>query len=82
MCYSHSGEAIKSPALFSISTGQAMTEIALRKTRSSFSDLVVKVRSSMETNNIKVKDVRQFLVTYFEGECDIPEGGDLTKLDI
>ena len=56
-----------------------MTEKALRKTKSRFSNLLLKVRSSMEANKIKVKDVRQFLVTYFEGECNIPEGCNLTK---
>ena len=56
-----------------------MAEKALRKTKSRFSNLLVKVRSSMEANKIEVKDVRQFLVTYFEGECNIPEGCNLTK---
>ena len=56
-----------------------MTEMTLSKTKRHFSNLVVKVRSSMEANKTKVKDVRQFLVTYFEGECNIPEGCNLTK---
>ena len=57
-----------------------MAETALRKTRSSFSDLVVKVRTSLEAYNTKVKDVRDFLVTYFEGECSIPKSGDLSEI--
>ena len=57
-----------------------MTETALRKTISSFSDLVVKVRTALEVNNAKVKDVRDFLFTYFQGECDIPKVSDLSEI--
>ena len=57
-----------------------MTEKALRKTKSRFSNLLVKVRSSMEANKTEVKDVRDYLVTYFEGECNIPDVGNLSKI--
>ena len=70
---------LESHQLSSLSTGQAMTKKALSRTKRHFSNLLLKVRSSMEANKIEVKDVRQFLVTYFEGECNIPEGYNLTK---
>ena len=57
-----------------------MTEKALRKTKSRFSNLLVKVRSSMEANKTEVKDVRDYLVTYFEGECNIPDVGNLSNI--
>ena len=71
---------LESLQLSSLSTGQAMTEKALSRTKRHFSNLLVKVRSSMEANNSKVKDVRDFLVTYFEGECNIPDVGNLSKI--
>ena len=57
-----------------------MTETVLRKIRSQFSLLVIKVRSAMQRNKIDALDVHQFLVTYFEGECSIPEVPDFTKI--
>ena len=71
---------LESHQLSSLSTGQAMTEKALSRTKRHFSNLLVKVRSSMEANNSKVKNVRDFLVTYFEGECNIPDVGNLSKI--
>ena len=61
-------------------TGLAMAETVLRKIRSQFSLLVIKVRSAMQRNKVDALDVHQFLVTYFEGECDIPEVPDFTKI--
>ena len=57
-----------------------MAETVLRKIRSQFSLLVIKVRSAMQRNKIDALDVHQFLVTYFEGECNIPEVPDFTKI--
>ena len=57
-----------------------MAETVLGKIRSQFSLLVVKVRSAMQRNKVEALDVHQFLVTYFEGECDIPEDSNLTKI--
>ena len=71
---------LESHQLSSLSTGQAMTEKALSRTKRHFSNLLVKVRSSLEANNSKVKDVRDFLVTYFEGECSIPKVSDLSEI--
>ena len=34
----------------------------------------------MQRNKINALDVHQFLVTYFEGECSIPEVPDFTKI--
>ena len=57
-----------------------MAETVLRKIRSQFSLLVIKVRSAMQCNKVNALDVHQFLVTYFEGECSIPEVPDFTKI--
>ena len=57
-----------------------MAETVLRKIRSQFSLLVIKVRSAMQHNKVNALDVHQFLVTYFEGECSIPEVPDFTKI--
>ena len=57
-----------------------MAETVLRKIRSQFSLLVIKVRSAMQRNKVNALDVHQFLVTYFEGECSIPEVPDFTKI--
>ena len=57
-----------------------MAKTVLRKIRSQFSLLVIKVRSAMQLNKVDALDVHQFLVTYFEGECDIPEVPDFTKI--
>ena len=50
------------------------------KIKSSFSLLVTKVRSAMEDNQVKIKDVQEFLLTYHEGECSIPDVPDLSKI--
>ena len=60
--------------------GLAMAKTVLRKIRSQFSLLVIKVRSAMQRNEIDAIDVHQFLVTYFEGECNIPEVQDFIKI--
>ena len=57
-----------------------MTRTVLRKIRSQFASLQVKVRSAMEAQQVKVSDVHQFLVSFFQSECCIPEAPDLTKL--
>ena len=45
-----------------------------------FASLQVEVRSSMEARPVKVSDAHQFLVSFFQSECCIPEAPDLTKL--
>ena len=57
-----------------------MTETILRKIRSRFSLLVIDVQSSLEERKVGVKKVHQFLLNFFEGDCDIPEVSDMTKL--
>ena len=60
--------------------GLAMTADVLGKIKSSFSNLVINVRSSLEKHDIGVTNVHQFLLNFFEGECDIPDVADMTKL--
>ena len=57
-----------------------MTQTVLRKIRSQFASLQVEVRSAMEARQVKVSDAHQFLVSFFQGRCCIPEAPDLTKL--
>ena len=57
-----------------------MTATALRKIKSRFSLLVIKVQSSMEKNKVKVTRLRQFLLNFFEGNCSIPDVTDLDKI--
>ena len=52
----------------------------LGKIKSTFSLLVTQVRSAMEDSQVKTKDVREFLLTYHEGECNIPDVPDLSKI--
>ena len=60
--------------------GQEMTQTVLRKIKSQFASLQLEVRSAMEVRQVKVSDVHQFLVSFFQSECCIPEAPDLTKL--
>ena len=57
-----------------------MVDTILRKIKSRFSLLVMNVQSSLEEHKVAVKKVHQFLLNFFEGECDIPEVSDMTKL--
>ena len=66
---------------FCLSTGKAkMTETALRKTKARFSKLVIEVQSALETRQVEVKKIRQFLIHLFEGECNIPNVNDLGEI--
>ena len=60
--------------------GLAMTATVLSKIKSRFSLLVIDVRSAMEVHRIDVNDVREFLLTYFEGECSIPDVPNMRKI--
>ena len=64
----------------STTTGQEMTQTVMRKIKRQFASLQVEVRSAMEARQVKVNDVHQFLVSFFQSECCIPEAPDLTKL--
>ena len=70
--------------LLCITIDPAMTEKALAEIRSMFAALVIEVRKAVEIKvdmkNIEVKDVRQFLVDFFAGECDIPKGADVCEI--
>ena len=57
-----------------------MTQTILRKIKGQFASLQLEVRSAMEAREIKASDVHQFLVSFFQSECCIPEAPDLTKL--
>ena len=57
-----------------------MTRTVLQKIKRQFASLQVKVRLAMETQQVKVSDAHQFLVSFFQSECCIPEAPDLTKL--
>ena len=66
--------------LVDFSTGQEMTCTVLQKIKRQFASLQVEVRSAMEARQVKVSDIHQFLVSFFQSECCIPEAPDLTKL--
>ena len=57
-----------------------MAQTVLQKIKGQFASLQVEVRSAMEARQVKVKDVHQFLVSFFQTESRIPEAPDLTKL--
>ena len=57
-----------------------MIQTVMRKIKRQFASLQVEVRSAMEARQVKVSDVHQFLVSFFQSECCIPEAPDLTKL--
>ena len=57
-----------------------MTQTLILKIRRQFASLQVEVRSAMEARQVKVSDVHQFLVSFFQSEYCIPEAADLTKL--
>ena len=57
-----------------------MTKSALGEIKSAFASLLIEVRSALEKKRVKVKDVRQFFLSYFEGECTIPERASLSKI--
>ena len=63
-----------------IITDLKMTQTLMRKIKRQFASLQVEVRSAMEVRQVKVSDVHQFLVSFFQSECCIPEAPDLTKL--
>ena len=57
-----------------------MNETVLQKTKRQFASLQLEVRSALEACQVKLNDVHQFLVSFFQSECNIPEATDLTKL--
>ena len=57
-----------------------MTETVLQKIKGQFASLQVEVRSAMEKCQVKLNDVHQFLVSFFQSESCIPEAPNLTKL--
>ena len=57
-----------------------MTETALRKTKARFSKLLIEVQSALEARQVEVKKIRQFLIHFFEGECNIPNVNDLGEI--
>ena len=57
-----------------------MTEAALAEIKGAFSSLIIVVRSALEKKRVKVKDVRQFFLGYFEGDCNFPKGANLSEI--
>ena len=57
-----------------------MNETVLQKIKRQFASLQLEVRSALEACQVKLNDVHQFLVSFFQSECNIPEATDLTKL--
>ena len=57
-----------------------MTHTIVQKIMRQFSSLQLNIRSAMEAQQVKVSDVHQFLVSFFQNEGKIPEAPDLTKL--
>ena len=66
--------------VFCLTTGKAMTEMALRKTKARFSKLLIEVQSALEAHQADVKKIRRFLIHLFEGECKIPNVSDLGEI--
>ena len=64
---------------FYLFVGQEINRNILQKIKCQFASLVLKVRSAMEAQQVKMSDAHQFLMTSFQG-CCIPEAPDLTKL--
>ena len=63
-----------------ITTGLQMTQTVMRKIKRQFALLQVEVRSAMEARQVKLKDIYQFLVSFFQSECCIRKPSDLTEL--
>ena len=61
-------------------TGQAMTKLALADIKCSFATLLIEVRKALEKKRVKVKDVRQFFLGFFEGECNFPKRASLSEI--
>ena len=57
-----------------------MAETVLRKIKSRFALLVIEVQKSMASLKVDAGTVQQFLVNFFEGDCDIPEDAGLSKI--
>ena len=57
-----------------------MNQTVICKIKRQFASLQVEVQAAMETRHVKVSDVYQFLVSFFQSEHCIPEAPDLTKL--
>ncbi len=57
-----------------------MTEAVLQGIKSQFASLQVEVKSALEVCQVKLSDIHQFLVSFFQSECCIPEAPNLTKL--
>ena len=57
-----------------------MTKSVLGEIKSAFASLLIEVRSALEKKRVKVKDVRQFFLSYFEGDCNIPKRASLSEI--
>ena len=58
-----------------------MNETVLQKIEHQFAELQLNIRLAMEAHGVKVVDVHQFLLSFFQGVCtDIPEASELTIL--
>ena len=57
-----------------------MTQTVLQKIKSRFASLLVEVRSAMQAHQVNMVNVHQFLVSFFQDDCCIPEVSDLTKV--
>ena len=57
-----------------------MARTVLQKIKRQFASLQVEVRLAMQARQVEVSDAHQFLVSFFQSECCIPEAPDLTKL--
>ena len=66
--------------MFNVLAGQEINRNILQKIKCQFASVQLKIRSAMEARQVKVSDVHQFLVASFQGDSDIPEASDLTKL--
>ena len=66
--------------IFHVFAGKEMTLTVLQNIKRQFAHLQIEVRSAMEACQVKLDDVHQFFVSFFQSECSIPEASNLTKL--
>ena len=57
-----------------------MADAVLERIKCQFASLQLEVRLALEACKVKLSDVHQFLVSFFQSKCYIPETTDLTKL--
>ena len=57
-----------------------MTGVVLQRIKSHFASLTLEARLALQARDVKLDDVHQFLLNFFQGKCCIPEANDLRRL--